>query len=147
MKAGSSVPDWQRLRLYAACRGLPQGRSLADWPVLQQYVKRISKTRFWLRKLKGPKVVTVQDGRGCRYALADSDYNVIRIPISLRYETAVLHELAHLVCPIEPAHGRAFARTFLMLVEQYMGSTVGRALRQGYALYQVSYRQPPTDPA
>ncbi len=48
-------------------------------------------------------------------------------------ELVVLHEVAHHLYPIEPAHGPGFVATFCELAELVMGPEVGHVLRVVYA--------------
>jgi putative metallohydrolase (TIGR04338 family) len=45
----------------------------------------------------------------------------------------VLHELAHHLCPVEPAHGPAFAATMCDLAEAVMAPEAAHVLRVVYA--------------
>jgi putative metallohydrolase (TIGR04338 family) len=48
-------------------------------------------------------------------------------------ELVVLHEIAHHLCPVEPAHGGEFVSTLCELAEVVMGPEVGHVLRVVYA--------------
>ncbi len=48
-------------------------------------------------------------------------------------ELVLLHEIAHHLCHVEPAHGREFVSTMCELAEVVMGPEVGHVLRVVYA--------------
>ncbi len=48
-------------------------------------------------------------------------------------ELVVLHEVAHHLCQVEPAHGPEFVATFCELAELVMGPELGHVLRVVYA--------------
>lgn len=47
-------------------------------------------------------------------------------------ELVLLHEIAHHLCPAEPAHGTEFVTTYCALAEVVMGAEVGHVLRVVY---------------
>jgi hypothetical protein len=52
----------------------------------------------------------------------------------------ILHELAHLIAPENAAHGRYFCKTYLLLVERYLGTGAYRALRKAFVRHGVKFR-------
>ena len=55
-------------------------------------------------------------------------------------ELVVLHEIAHHLCPVEPAHGGEFVSAFCELAATVMGPEVGHVLRVVYAKEGVRLR-------
>jgi putative metallohydrolase (TIGR04338 family) len=55
-------------------------------------------------------------------------------------ELVVLHEIAHHLCQVDPAHGPEFTATLCDLAEVVMGPEVGHVLRVLYAKHDVRLR-------
>ncbi|CAN5414823.1 TIGR04338 family metallohydrolase [soil metagenome] len=68
--------------------------------------------------IDGTAVIAVPDKRPADWAMR---------------ELVVLHEVAHHLHPLEPAHGPGFVGTFCELAELVMGPEVGHVLRVVYA--------------
>ncbi|WP_435405434.1 TIGR04338 family metallohydrolase [Mycolicibacterium komossense] len=66
----------------------------------------------------GTAIIAVPDRRSADWAMR---------------ELVVLHEVAHHLHPMEPAHGPGFVATFCELAELVMGPEVGHVLRVVYA--------------
>ena len=84
-------------------------------------------------KTRYPRVATiyVKDGRGRSRACASPANKYIKMPKWSRHEIFVLHEVAHIVQPLNTAwHGREFAQTFLDLVQRFMGKSECDALKK-----------------
>jgi putative metallohydrolase (TIGR04338 family) len=93
-----------------------------------------------------PEALTVRARRGQTAAHYEyqSGTAVIAVPDgSARWalrELVILHEVAHHLCPAQPAHGGAFATTFCELAEIVMGPEAGHVLRVVYAKEGVRLR-------
>ncbi len=88
------------------------------WPVSGVEVRRrrgVTAAHYEIRS--GAPTIAVPDGSE-RWALR---------------ELVVLHEIAHHLCPVEPAHGGRFASTFSELAGIVMGAEVEHVLRVVYA--------------
>lgn len=55
-------------------------------------------------------------------------------------ELVILHEIAHHLCPAQPAHGGEFTSTFCDLAGIVMGPEVGHVLQVVYAKEGVRLR-------
>ncbi len=97
----------------------------ARWPVLPVSVReRRGATAAHYETSGGTSVIAVPD-RAARWALR---------------ELVVLHEIAHHLCPAEPAHGGEFVSTLCELAEIVMGPEAGHVLRVVYAKEGVRLR-------
>ena len=95
------------------------------WPVSAVTVRaRRGATAAHYENRDGTAVIAVPD-RTFRWALR---------------ELVVLHEIAHHLCPVEPAHGGEFVSAFCELAEMVMGPEVGHVLRVVYAKEGVRLR-------
>ncbi|MCW2729347.1 MAG: Uncharacterized protein JWR13_163 [Mycobacterium sp.] len=83
--------------------------------------------------------LAVRSRRGVTAAHYEYDGGVATIAVPDRHTTwalrelVVLHEIAHHLCPAEPAHGPQFVAAFGELAEAVMGPEVGHVLRVVYA--------------
>jgi putative metallohydrolase (TIGR04338 family) len=86
----------------------------------------------------GPLRVRVRRGATAAHYECDSEgAGTVAVPEqasswALR-ELVVLHEIAHHLCPVEPAHGSDFVATHCDLAAAVMGPEVGHVLRVVYA--------------
>jgi hypothetical protein len=58
-----------------------------------------------------------------------------------RNKLVLLHELAHCLRPGGAAHGREYARVYLLLVTRVLGRAAGKALRDAFVAHGVKYRK------
>ena len=84
-----------------------------------------------------PLRVRSRRGRTAAHYERDGDEAAIAVPDgstswALR-ELVVLHEIAHHLSPVEPAHGREFVATLCDLADAVMGPEVAHVLRVVYA--------------
>lgn len=86
-----------------------------------------------------PTTLGVRSRRGLNAAHYEvsGETAVIAVPAGTQRwamrELVVLHEIAHHLCPVEPAHGGEFVSTLCELAEVVMGPEVGHVLRVVYA--------------
>lgn len=109
---------------------LPMERHFGDIAGVQSYVDRLL-SLDWVRRdwPRARTPVTVRRRRGARSAHYERDGAVMAIPPAagadgwaLR-ELVVLHEVAHhLAAAAEPAHGAAFTRIYLALLDGIVGA-------------------------
>jgi putative metallohydrolase (TIGR04338 family) len=134
--------DSQRLRLYRAQDTVPSGQALPELEACQLYVDRVTSSEWW--RLRYPHVTRVKvHWRLGRTAVASPMTNTISLPRSLRTERTNLHELAHLVTPQGVAsHGPEYARTYLDIVAQFMGSDFAQELFQAFHTHRVRVAEP-----
>jgi hypothetical protein len=160
--------DTQRAKLYRAehASGL-RGEVFPSLMHVTDYVNRL-RTSAWFKRTFGAHYIRVGDGRGGVNARAVGR-STIQLPLWARHEFTVLHEIAHLVRPVEgwakgtaglsitrggveylgrPAeethawHGPQFAHTFLMLVRHKMGTEAERTLKAAFREHGVRYKAP-----
>ena len=125
--------DFQRSKVYSATHALPDGQRLKTLTEVQGYIDEIIAFP-WVQEIfrqhhNGYKLteITLKDGRGRRKACAGwnwRDRYYIALPRWSRYETMILHELAHTLASrkkSEPWHGKEFVGIFLILAKRIMG--------------------------
>jgi putative metallohydrolase (TIGR04338 family) len=140
--------DSQKSKVYAAERRIQRGDQGWSYQETQDFVDRITRTRWWLNR-QGPPFVYVKDGRGTRWALAFDPYvtpkgeyrpATINLPRWARDPIVVLHELTHILTPAtEAAHGETFCGTYLALVKRFMDIETRDALRQSFREHGVKW--------
>lgn len=77
----------------------------------------------------------VKDGRGCTRATCSRRHRkwCLTFPIWARIRWVVIHEVCHaLTWNRGAAHGWEFARTYLVLVEQFLGKEAAQRLKQAF---------------
>lgn len=100
------------LTLPAICQRWPEAGELTV------RTRRAATAAHYERPGDGAAVIAVPHRAGAEWAMR---------------ELVVLHELAHHLCDVEPAHGPEFVATFCELAEKVMGPEVGYVLRVVYA--------------
>ena len=147
--------DSQRERLYEAERALwayspdrkdvTAGGRLETLPEVQRYVNRILRSQ-WYRKTfrRAARLrpgIWVKDRRNNGAAQAWG--GCIEMPRWSRCRMIVLHEMAHCIADAEYTrnclHDRDFARTYLALVDRWIGKEIGRALRASFRAHRVRW--------
>jgi len=118
------------------------------WDEVQQIVLRITTSNWWLKRrlaivaglsfAASPVPVNVTDGRGRRVACASG--NTIKLPRWARTMWVILHELTHVMSRERPAHGRAFARTYIDMVNRWMGPGEAARLRECFGRNHVHWK-------
>ncbi len=118
---------------------LPPEARFASVESVQRYVDQVLAMPAVVRRWGPVPALTVRPRRGHTAAHYESGERGAAIAVpeqtsrwALR-ELVLLHEIAHHLCPAEPAHGAEFTATFTALAEVVMGSEVGHVLRVVYA--------------
>ena len=131
------------IEFFGANITLPPEARFASVDSVSQYVDDVlnlpAVQRLWPDTQ--PLRVRSRRGRTAAHYERDGDEAVIAVPDgstswALR-ELVVLHEIAHHLSPVEPAHGRAFVATFCDLADAVMGPEVAHVLRVVYAKEDV----------
>lgn len=151
------IRDMMRLKVYRASWALAN----AEWNTrletvseAQAWVDTIVGSRWYhsyrvVSKRGGPvrshhrTDVVLSDGRGRRSACHYIGTAEIALPRSTRDRLTILHELAHLMVPERPAHGRTFVQVHLDLVRRWIGHDAWRDLREAYQQQRVKWRAYP----
>lgn len=127
------------LDFFGAAMTLPPEARFASVESVRRYVDEVlaleSVRRSW--PAAGPLAVRSRRGRTAAHYEREGDEATIAVPDqsttwALR-ELVVLHEIAHHLSPVEPAHGPEFTSTFCALAEAVMGPEVAHVLRVVYA--------------
>lgn len=150
--------DSQRGRVYAAERELwvPGPRSinsscaaggrLETIAEVQAFVDRVCQSPWYARTFPRAHRRTTAAHGGGNSAARSVGIARIEMPAWARCRLVVLHEMAHCIVsachPGEPWHGRAFCRTYLSLVERWLGADTARALRAAFRKHRVRWCQP-----
>ncbi len=123
---------------FGASLTLPPEARFASIDAVRRYVDQVlampAVTQRWQ---VGALAVRARRGAGAAHYEVQDGAAVIAVPEqSTRWalrELVLLHEVAHHLCPVEPAHGPEFCATLCELVEVVMGPEVGHVLRVVYA--------------
>lgn len=138
---GSGVIDF-----FGAALTLPPEARFSSLASVQRYVDQVLALPTVRTAWPDAGVLSVRPRRGAtaaHYEVRDGD-GVIAVPAqttrwALR-ELVVLHEVAHHLCPVNPAHGPQFAATFCELAAAVMGPEAGHVLRVLYDKHGVRLR-------
>lgn len=130
--------DTQRSKVYKAESVLDKpSKKFETIKEVEKYLKRIFDSVWFKKNFPHKKQFKVGDGRRRRSASGGHWGNSgvrMSLPKWSRYESLVLHELAHGLTPLQYAwHGPEFCCVYLRLVEQYMG-------KEAHQLLQFSFR-------
>lgn len=137
------VRDSQRSKLYKAehVAWIDRQTRYDDLDACVEYLRKVW-TSEWTRsqfdRARAWPLPKVVDGRGTRSATGS--IRRINLPRWARTDWVILHECAHALTPERPAHGRAFARTFLALVQHFIGVEAGTALKHAFKAHRVRWR-------
>jgi putative metallohydrolase (TIGR04338 family) len=142
--------DQQAERLYEAENSVFSFRDprnyLGTVPAVEKFLDHVVSSAWFLDRWPVMEGVEVQlhDGRGSQSAWASP--NVISLPRWARRKLVVLHELAHVVTwtcygACKPAHGRTFARVYLMLVWRVLGQEAARELHWAFRRHGVRFQR------
>ncbi len=127
--------DSQRQKVYDA-ESVITGK-IFSWQETQEYVSRVTHSKFWL-SLGGRPGVTCKDGRGRSHAAGSNFQGYVTMPRYSRFESALLHELAHVLTDYWlPGHGATFASNYLKLVRHFMGVEYWKKLKASFKLHKV----------
>ena len=111
---------------------------------MQSYVDRLIASAWFQRRWK-IRAVEVRDGRGRRSAASNDRGGYITMPVGMRYEEVVLHEIAHQIVGRTighrnvQAHGREFCQVLLELVGHKLGADAKRALKSEFQRRKVKH--------
>lgn len=146
--------DTQRSRVYACDKIIrPFSREPLDTvEQMEAYVSEVW-SNYWLAKhypamharmYDGPP--KVHDGRG-RSRRAGGNYRGVWMPRWARYETLLLHELAHTITQRVygthvAAHGWQYCSVYLTLMLHMRGREAHDALKAAFKLHRVRYTAP-----
>jgi putative metallohydrolase (TIGR04338 family) len=125
---------------------LPPEARFGSVDAVQRYVDQVLAMPAVVARWSKQPALTVRPRRGAtaaHYEVHDGA-GVIAVPETstqwaLR-ELVVLHEIAHHLCSVEPAHGPEFASTFCELTATVMGPEAGQVLRVLYDKQGVRLR-------
>ena len=141
----------QTVDFFGASLTLPPEARFGSVDAVQRYVEQVMSMPAVSQRWPAAPALTVRPRRGLQAAHYEhrDGVGVIAVPDSagsdsgtrwaLR-ELVVLHETAHHLSPVEPAHGPEFASTFCELAETVMGPEAGHVLRVLYAKHGVRLR-------
>jgi putative metallohydrolase (TIGR04338 family) len=131
---------------FGASLTLPPEARFSSAEAVQRYVDRVLVLPAVCATWGVRSALTVRARRGAtaaHYEIRDG-VGVIAVPEqSTRWalrELVVLHEVAHHLTPVEPAHGPEFAATLATLAETVMGPEAGHVLRVLYDKHGVRLR-------
>lgn len=116
----------------------PEGR-FGSVVAVQRYVDEVLAHPTVRERWPGVEPLRVRARRGSRAAHYEWDGDGATMAVPERTDTwalrelVVLHEVAHHVSRIEPAHGPDFVATFCALADAVMGPEVGHVLRVVYS--------------
>jgi putative metallohydrolase (TIGR04338 family) len=143
--------DSQRGRLYKADDVLkPFATQLPEIRDVERFVERLFASKrvrkSWPRAVCGWSLPRVNDGRGCRNALAHGGSRVT-IPRWARTSDVVIHELAHVITYRElgsmvAGHGWQFCSVYLRLVLLFMGREAHDAFKASMKANRVRFAPP-----
>src|SRR5262249_27229542 len=119
---------------------------LGTVPAVERFLSLVVDSAWFLDRwpvMEGVRL-RVTDGRGSGVAWADR--GALHLPRWARRKLVVLHELAHVVTwtcygACKQAHGRTFARVYLVLVRRVLGQEAARELRRAFRVQGVRFRR------
>ena len=134
------------VEFFGAQLTLPPEARFASTETVQRYVDDVLDMAAVYERWPGRGPLAVRARRGVTAAHYERTDDVAGVAVpdgrtrwALR-ELVVLHEIAHHLCPVEPAHGGEFVSAFCELAETVMGPEVGHVLRVVYAKEGVRLR-------
>lgn len=144
--------DSQRRRVYAADRRVGFGRRFATIDEAQLFLEEVICSRWWHLQVARsnyldqtldfdyPETVRLQLKRRGKSSSGNWMTATIRLVSKHLCVRILLHELAHVVTPIQHlAHGREFCRNYLQIVRRVEGDEVWRALKQAFGEERVKW--------
>lgn len=128
--------DPQALRVYdAEDSGTRDPRGL-DRRSFRCIVNDVCHDPRWIRKWGRQKPRFLWRSRSATFSFATERNGKPVIALSQsnidRGMHMILHEMAHLMCPLGAGHSPRFCRTLLYLYERYAGTVYAKALRKRY---------------
>jgi putative metallohydrolase (TIGR04338 family) len=143
--------DSQRSKVYKAQNQINEGNRLETIPEIQNWVDKITASRWWKSRYPWIKRIKILPGRGCRNAKAINGVYpeerrqgfdaVIKLPCWARTELTILHEVTHIAVdpPLDGGHGREFCRNYLGMVGRWMSQQAQQELRQAFRANKVKW--------
>lgn len=145
--------DTQKRRLYAAERSVQLGSPVVmTMEQARKHVDYITNSRWWKSRYPHVKSVIVKAGNGNQKNATGTlahginketkeweDVGEITLPEWARIEWVILHELAHTVTRVRPAHGKDYAKNYLALVKRFLGNETHKKLRGAFKSYKIKY--------
>lgn len=135
--------DFQRARVYATDKPF-NGYRLQSADAVCTFIGRILRSAWW-RKRSAVRKVEVREVSRARYYSADREtryrgYVVLRGDAKTHDEGVILHELAHILTPVNVSvHGAEFCRNYLNLVLKWMGPEAFCDLKSRFTEGGVQY--------
>ncbi len=136
--------DNQKSRLYNAEDSLIdfvagcEAKRLPSLRDCQKLVDRIVKSKWWQKRSR-IKVIRVTNGR--TMALAKLLRLEIAMPVELRNDQYVIHEMAHMLTDDNAeSHGPEFASNYLALLRRFKGVRAANELKAIFDNSDVKYR-------
>ena len=157
------VRDSQRGKLYRAERqhsAWSREKLLDTLTDVHEFVTHVTSRVWFIKRWEYSQAVKIggvlkdrwdiRDGRGCRSARGSLHFMIL--PKWARQPLVILHEMAHGLSRVRPAHGREFAETFLTLVHHTLGKVAGDELKRLFRENHVHFRpkrkgNPPSEKA
>jgi putative metallohydrolase (TIGR04338 family) len=138
--------DSQRAKLYEAERALPTGQRYTTVAECQAFIDSVLDRKLVQRHYPNANTtwrVEVRDGRGHTHATGNAYTGIIQAPTWARTQRVLLHELAHVLTPVDSAHhGWEFAACLAFLARQVMGIENEAKLLAAFKANKVRYRKP-----
>lgn len=116
---------------------LPIGQKFESTEDMQAYVDVITGSRYWTANPVLPKLVNVRSHGDLSWS-CNSAPNDLWIANSHRYETTILHELAHFY-PSPKHHSPPFVRAYLALIAQFMGLHYVDIFREAFIHHKIKF--------
>ena len=123
--------------VYAAEATLDPGRTFGGIVQIQEYLDALCSSDWWSERF--PRVVRIEAVgirspcvEGVGRPEAERNAGVIGLTRAGRKELTILHEVAHVLCRPEAAHGPEWTRTYLELAYRAIGSEAWAALRNAF---------------
>jgi len=134
--------DSQRSKVYRSEKVVPQGLQFKELADVQAYLKQLQ-SHAWFRRRWAPRDFHLKDGRGARRGRASHGWwaRIITLPRATRYQSYVLHEVAHHLAGLNERHGPKFCRVYWTLVRYEFGPEAAKALKTEWAKNRVRWRK------
>jgi hypothetical protein len=128
------ITDGQRSRVYRA-EDKVRETPFATRDEAVQFLFSVTQSDWWAQHsgfgVETPRLLHTNGNRAS--AWAEPHVRKVKLAGSWSWRrSVVLHELAHLLGPVDEHHGPIFVALHIMLVERFMSSTSAAELRQSY---------------
>lgn len=146
-RVSKKTRDFQRKRVYDAEEILKdRSRRFETVEEIEAYTKKITRSRWFKKRWPRLKRLDIWNGRANSRGLGSYrglGWGVLRLPRWCRWESYILHELAHVVTGTQykfvPFHGREFCKNYLALIGRWMGKEAAKDLRQSFREHRVKW--------